>query len=122
MAATLLIVIFVNPKFFQYKIRIKIDATVLMVYCGMQGSACAEPKNPWVPGGTHPNFKNMGSGGIWVQASWAKVGFGGCRVPGGNPEKWVPGKLGQTGFGHSIEERNFETDILKIMTDRTCNT
>ena len=65
---------------------------------------------------------------IWVpvgsgfQASWAKVGFGGCRVPGGNPEKWVPGKLGQTGFGHSIEERNFETDILKIMTDRTCNT
>ena len=75
-----------------------------------------------VPGGTHPNFKNMGSGGFrvpgrnpkswfrwvpgswqigpkWVpvgsgfQANWAKVGSEGFRVPGRNPEKWVPGKL-----------------------------
>ena len=30
----------------------------------------------------------MGSG---FQASWAKVGSGGFRVPGRNPEKWVPG-------------------------------
>ena len=34
-------------------------------------------------------------------------------VPGSRsePKKWVPGKLGQTGFGHSIEERHFESLI-----------
>ena len=45
-----------------------------------------------VPGGTHPNFKNMGSGGF--------------RVPCQNPEKWIPGELGKTGFGHKIVKRS----------------
>ena len=61
----------------------------------------------------------MGSG---FQVGTQKVGFdefrvscrnpkGGFRVPGGNPEKWVPGKLGQNEVSHNIEERHFESLI-----------
>ena len=101
-------------------------------------SGTQEAMGSGVPGGTHPIFKNMGSG---VQANWAKVGSGfqvgikkvssgfqvgtqkvgsgfepksGFRVPGRNPEsglQWVLGKLGRTWFGHSIAERHFESLI-----------
>ena len=115
--------------------------------CGTQ-----EPMGSGVPGGTHPTFKNMGSGGFrvpgklgrsgfrWVPGSrsepkkWVpggsgfqvgtqKVGSDGFRVPGRNPksgfrgvpgrnpEKRVPGKLGQNEFDHNIEERHFESLI-----------
>ena len=58
-----------------------------------------------LPVGTHPNFKNVGSG---FQANWAEVGSGFqvgtqkvgsdvFQVSGRNPKsgfQWVPGKLG----------------------------
>ena len=52
-----------------------------IIYISNQGSACAEPRNPWVPGGTHRNFKNMGSGGFRVPGRNQKSGF---RVPVSN--------------------------------------
>ena len=43
-----------------------------------------------VPGGTHPTFKNMGSGGFRVPGKLGRSGF--RWVPGSRsePEKWVP--------------------------------
>ena len=106
-------------------------------------SGTQEPMGSGVPGGTHSNFKNMGSGGFRVPGKLGRSGF--RWVPGSRsePKKWVPmgsgfqggtqkvgsdgfqvgtqkvgssgfrvpGKLGQTGFGHSIEERHFESLI-----------
>ena len=58
-----------------------------------------------VPGGTHPNFKNMGSGGFRIPGKVGQRGFrwvpgsrqiGPKWVPGSRsePEKWVPGVPG----------------------------
>ena len=60
--------------------------------CGTQ-----EPIGSGVPGGTYPNYKNMGSG---FQANWAKVGSGGFRVPGWNPKSGfrVPSRNPKSGF------------------------
>ena len=67
-----------------------------------------------VPGGTHPNLKNMGSGGFrvpgklgrsgfrWVpvgsgfQANWAEVGSDGFRVPGSDQKFFLCRPLVET--------------------------
>ena len=53
--------------------------------CGTQ-----EPMGSGVPGGTHPNFKNMGSGGFRVPGKLGQSGF--RWVPGSRRigPKWVP--------------------------------
>ena len=69
--------------------------------CGTQ-----EPMGSGVPGGTHPNFKNMGSGEFRVPGELGQSGF--RWVPGSRqigpkwvsgsrsePKKWVPGSRAQ---------------------------
>ena len=70
----------------------------------------SEPKK-WVPRGSgfQVGTQEVGSDGFRVPGRNPKNGFRG--VPGRNPEKWVPGKLGQNEFGHNIEERHFESLI-----------
>ena len=47
---------------------------------GVGMCATQEPMGSGVPGGTHPNFKNMGSGGFRVPGKLGQSGF-----------RWVPG-------------------------------
>ena len=74
--------------------------------CGTQ-----EPMGSGVPGGTHPNFENMGSSGFRVPGRNPKSGF--RWVPGSRsePKKWVP--MG-SGFQGGTSKSGFRANLAKL--------
>ena len=71
--------------------RMTSNDLISMVISGVGMCGTQEPIGSGVPGGTHPNFKNMGSGGVRVPDKLDQSGF--RWVPGSRsePKKWVPG-------------------------------
>ena len=67
-----------------------ISYNTLEAYSGVGMCGTQEPMGSGVPGGTHPNFENMGSSGFRVPGKLGQSGF--RWVPGSRsePKKWVP--------------------------------
>ena len=62
-----------------------------------------------VPGGTHPNFENMGSSGFRVPGRNPKSGFQWVPGSGSEPKKWVP-----VGSGFRVGTQKVGSDGFRV--------